>query len=62
MYIWLFVLPAVVLEVADVPQVAAALYVLAGLCAAWAVVCVVSAIKPQREYRRARYGDEHAAP
>jgi hypothetical protein len=52
-YIWLFVLPGVAFATAELPQVATVLYALAGACAVWAFVCIISAIKP-REYRRAR--------
>jgi hypothetical protein len=52
MYIWLGVLPGVAFEVAGLPQVATVLYALAGVSAVWAGACVISAIRPERAYRR----------
>lgn len=54
MYIWLLVFPGVIFETAGLADVAYFLYALAGVCAVWIFVCIISALKPQREYRRAR--------
>jgi uncharacterized membrane protein YuzA (DUF378 family) len=54
LYIWAFVLPGVVFGIAGLSGIAAVCYILAGICALWAFACVISAIKPQREYKRAR--------
>lgn len=52
MYLWPFVLLGVIVETAGLADVAYVLFALAGVCALWAVVCFISAIGPQRAYRR----------
>jgi hypothetical protein len=54
MYAWLFGLPGVIFGVAGLSNVAAVLYILAGACVLWGLARAMSALKPQREYRRAR--------
>jgi len=52
-YIWVLALPGVAFATAGLHEVATVLYALAGVSAVWAVACIISAIKPQREYRQA---------
>jgi hypothetical protein len=56
MYIWLFALPGVSFAVVGLGAIADGFYIAAGICGVWAAACVISALKPQREYKRSRDG------
>lgn len=57
-----FVLLALMGQAARIGEVAYVLYGLAGVCAAWAVVCLLRSLKPQREYRREHEMRDGSAP
>lgn len=53
LYIWVFGLTAAVVNVAGLNAVAYVLYAFAGLSLVGVIACLISALKPQREYRKA---------
>jgi uncharacterized membrane protein YuzA (DUF378 family) len=54
LYIWVTGMSAAIFHIAEINVIANILYVLTGVCAVWAVACILSSLEPQREFRRTR--------